>query len=90
MRPPEQKPGQDDARPRAQFDQVYRKIIDKRKWQMAMEDMGTGEASRESTAFEIKEGLEHLKKLDSQRAIEVCRNLGSSIGDVRRAGALLS
>lgn len=72
------------------FGQVYREMIEKRANQMALEDKGIGEASRESTAIEIKECLEHLKKLDLERALEVVRNLGSSIHDVRRTGPLLS
>ena len=72
------------------FDQVYHEMLDKRHKQMALEDRGIGEASRENTAFQIKEHLEYLKKLDCQRALEVVRNLGSSIGDVRRSGPLLS
>ena len=72
------------------FDQVYNEMLDKRHKQMALEDRGIGEASRENTAFQIKEHLEYLKKLDCERALEVVRNLGSSIGDVRRSGPLLS
>ena len=72
------------------FSQVYREMIEKRANQMSLEDKGIGEASRESTAIEIKECLEHLKKLDLERALEVVRNLGSSIHDVRRTGPLLS
>ena len=72
------------------FDQVYHEMLLKRQMQMALEDRGIGESSRENTAFQVKEQLEYLKKLDLQRALEVERNLGSSIGDVRRSGPLLS
>lgn len=72
------------------FDQIYHEMLQKRQTQMALEDRGIGESSRENTAFQIKEQLEYLKKLDLQRALEVERNLGSSIGDVRRSGPLLS
>lgn len=72
------------------FDQVYHEMLDKRNWQMRLEDRGIGEASRVDSAHEIKERLEQLKKLDSQRALEIVRNLGSSCWDVRRTGPLLS
>ena len=72
------------------FDQVYHEMLHKRQTQMALEDRGIGETSRENTAFQVKRQLEYLKKLDLQRALEVERNLGSSIGDVRRSGPLLS
>ena len=72
------------------FDQVYHDMLDKRNWQMRLEDRGIGEASRVDSAHEIKERLEQLKKLDCQRAFEIVRNLGSSAWDVRRSGPLLS
>ena len=72
------------------FDQVYHEMLDKRNWQMRLEDRGIGEASRIDSAHEIKERLEQLKKLDCERALEIVRNLGSSCWDVRRSGPLLS
>jgi len=72
------------------FDQVYHDMLDKRNWQMRLEDKGIGEDSRIDSAHQIKERLEQLKKLDCERALEIVRNLGSSCWDVRRSGPLLS
>jgi len=72
------------------FDQVYHEMLDKRNWQMRLEDKGIGAPSRIDSAHEIKERLEQLKKLDCERALEIVRNLGSSCWDVRRSGPLLS
>jgi hypothetical protein len=36
-----------------------------------MEEMGAGAATRDSTAIEIKQRIDQLRKLDPQRASEV-------------------
>lgn len=66
------------SRPSTLFDQIHQEILERRQHQMAMEEIGAGEATRESTAYEIKERLEQLKKLDSQRALAVVKKLMKS------------
>mmetsp|Transcript_19682 Transcript_19682/g.42827 ORF Transcript_19682/g.42827 Transcript_19682/m.42827 type:complete len:272 (-) Transcript_19682:24-839(-) len=66
------------SRPSTMFDQIHFEILERRKHQMAMEEIGAGEATRESTAHEIKERLEQLKQLDSQRALSVVKKLMKS------------
>ena len=63
------------VRPSTLFDQLYHEIIERRQHQLALEELGGGDATRESTAHDIKERLEHLKKLDPQRALAVVQKL---------------
>ena len=60
------------------FDQIYNEILERREHQLAMEEMGAGEAMRESTANEIKIRLQQLRKLDPKRAVEVVQKLMKS------------
>jgi hypothetical protein len=53
------------------FDQLLSEIYERRQYQQAMEEMGAGAATRDSTAIEIKQRIDQLRKLDPQRASEV-------------------
>ena len=53
------------------FDQLLSEIYERRQHQLAMEEMGAGAATRESTAIEIKQRIDQLRKLDPQRASKV-------------------
>ena len=57
------------------FEQIYQEILERRKHQLALEDLGCGEDTRQATAHEIRERLEHLKRLDSRRALDVVQKL---------------
>lgn len=72
--PPKPKPRREDTTRPSTFDQVYQDILDRRKWQLQMEDKGAGDATRDATAWAIKERQEELKRLDPQRALAVVRN----------------
>lgn len=65
-------------RPSTLFDQIYHEIVERRQHQMALEEIGAGDATRETTAYEIKERLEHLKRLDPTRALAVVQKLMKS------------
>ncbi|KAL3770126.1 hypothetical protein ACHAW5_009667 [Stephanodiscus triporus] len=60
----------DAVHPATLFDQLLSEIDERRQHQLAMEEIGVGDDTREKTACEIKERLEHLKRLDPQRALE--------------------
>ena len=66
------------TRPSTLFDQIYHEILERRKHQLCLEELGSGEATREATAYEIKERLEQLKRLDSGRALTVVQKLMKS------------
>jgi hypothetical protein len=51
------------------FDQLLSEIMERRRHQLAMDVIGVGDDTRETTAYEIKERLEHLRRLDPQRAL---------------------
>jgi hypothetical protein len=53
------------------FDQLLSEIYERRQHQQAMEELGAGVATRDSTAIEIKQRIDQLRKLDPQRASEV-------------------
>ncbi len=55
------------------FDQIYQEIVERREHQLAMEQLGAGGPTSESTAFEIKKRLELLMKIDQNRAIEISK-----------------
>jgi len=65
------------VRPSTLFDQLFQEIKERRQHQMEMEAIGAGEATRESIAYEIKERIEHLKRLDPKRALTVVQRLHS-------------
>lgn len=50
------------------FDQLLSEIYERRQHQQAMEEMGAGADTRNSTAIEIKQRVDQLRKLDPQRA----------------------
>jgi hypothetical protein len=58
-------------------DQLVCEIIEREKHQIAMEEIGAGDATRESTALDIKRRLEHLKRLDPHLASAVLQKLTS-------------
>lgn len=55
------------------FDQLLSEIYERKQHQQAMEEMGAGADTRSSTAIEIKQRVDQLRKLDPQRASEVVR-----------------
>lgn len=76
--PKPDKPKDTATRPATLFDQIHQEILSRRKWQRQMEESGAGSATRETIAYEIKERLEQLKKIDSQRALVVVQQLMKS------------
>lgn len=60
------------------FDQLLDEIYERRQHQQAMEKMGAGANTRDSTAIEIKQRVDQLRKLDPQQALAVVRNLTKS------------
>ena len=76
--PKPDKPRDTTSRPGTLFDQIHQEILCRRKWQRQMEESGAGSATRETIAYEIKERLEQLKKIDSQRALVVVQQLMKS------------
>ena len=75
---PKPKPRDDSTTPGTLFDQIYQEILDRRKFQLEMESLGAGEDTRQTTALEIKERLEHLARLDPKRAFLVVQKLMKS------------
>ena len=69
------KSAKSDVAPCTLFEQIYQEILERRKHQMALEDLGCGEDTRQFVAQEIRERLEHLKRLDSRRALDVVQKL---------------
>jgi hypothetical protein len=65
----------DTVHPETIFDQLLSEINERRRHQLAMEAIGAGDDTRETTAFEIKERLEHLRRLDPQRALAEAQRL---------------
>ncbi|KAL9181965.1 hypothetical protein ACHAXT_012308 [Thalassiosira profunda] len=70
-------------RPSTLFDQIYQEILDRRQHQLAMEEMGEGDATRQVTANEIAQRLEQLKRIDAIRALQVVQKLMKSDGNPR-------
>ena len=75
---PKPKPRDDSTTRGTLFDQIYQEILDRRKFQLQMESLGAGEDTRQTTALEIMERLEHLKRLDPKRALSVVQKLMKS------------
>ena len=59
------------------FDQLLSEIYERRQHQQAMEEMGAGADTRNTTAIEIKQRVDQLRKLDPQRASAVVEYLQS-------------
>ena len=78
IEPHKPKPKPTVTRPGTLFDQIYQEILDRRKFQLQMESLGAGEDTRQTTALEIRERLEHLKRLDPKRALSVVQKLMKS------------
>ena len=53
------------------FDQLLSEIYERKQHQQAMEEMGAGADTRNTTAIEIKQRVDQLRKLDPQRASAV-------------------
>lgn len=62
-------------RPATLFDQLYREILERREFQLSMEQLGSGAESRQQTAQEIAERIEQLRKIDSHRALSVIQKI---------------
>lgn len=58
-------------------DQLVCEIIERRQHQIAMEKIGAGEATRETTATEIRKRLENLKRVDPRLASALAQKLTS-------------
>jgi hypothetical protein len=56
-------------------DQLISEMNERSRHQLAMEAIGAGDDARERTAYEIKERLEHLRRLDPQRALVEAQKL---------------
>jgi hypothetical protein len=59
------------------FDQLLSEIYERKQHQQAMEEMGAGADTRNTTAIEIKQRVDQLRKLDPQRASAVVEYLQS-------------
>ena len=57
------------------FDQIYQEIKERRTYQLEMEKLGAGEATRQSTVDEIQSRLNQLRKIDPDRAAAVIKML---------------
>ncbi len=60
------------------FDQIYQEIIERRQYQMDLEEVGAGDVTRDQTANEIRVRVEHLKKIDPIRATMVVKRMMES------------
>ena len=69
------KPVDDTQSPTTLFDQLYGEILERREFQLSMEQIGFGAESRQQTANEIAERIEQLRKIDSNRALSVVQRL---------------
>jgi hypothetical protein len=65
----------DAVLPETLSDQLMSEINERTRHQLAMEAIGAGDDTRETTAYEIKERLEHLRRLDPQRALVEAQKL---------------
>ena len=63
------------TQPKSLFDQLYREILERREFQLSMEQLGCGAESRQQTAQEIAERIEQLRKIDSHRALSVIQKI---------------
>jgi len=57
------------------FDQIYQEIVERRQYQMDLEEVGAGDATRDQIANEIRVRVEHLKKIDPIRATMVVKRM---------------
>ncbi len=60
------------------FDQIYQEIIERRQYQMDLEEVGAGDVTRDQIANEIRVRVEHLKKIDPIRATMVVKRMMES------------
>lgn len=60
------------------FDQICQEVVERREHQLAMDELGAGSPTRESTAIEIKKRIEQLMKIDREKAIDMTKKLMSS------------
>ena len=60
------------------FDQIYQEILERRQYQMDLEEIGAGDATRDQIANEIRVRVEHLKKIDPIRATMTVQRLMQS------------
>lgn len=64
--------------PNTLFDQIYQEIVERRQYQMDLEEVGAGDVTRDQTANEIRVRVEHLKKIDPIRATMVVKRMMES------------
>ena len=57
------------------FDQIYQEIVERRQYQLELEVIGAGLATRDQVANEIRVRVEHLKKIDPMRAALIVQHL---------------
>jgi hypothetical protein len=60
------------------FDQIEQEILERRQYQMQLEEFGAGELTRDQIANEIRVRVEHLKKIEPLRATKVVQRLMKS------------
>jgi hypothetical protein len=70
----------DTSRPPANtlFDQIVQEIVERRQYQMDLEAVGAGDATRDQIADQIRVRVEHLKKIDPMRATMVVKQMMKS------------
>ena len=60
------------------FDQIVQEIVERRQYQMDLEEVGSGDATRDQIADQIRVRVEHLKKIDPMRATMVVKQMMKS------------
>ena len=60
------------------FEQLQQEISERREYQMQMEEIGAGAATREATGREIQERMDRLRRLDATRAVALMQKLMKS------------
>ena len=64
--------------PNTLFDQIVQEIVERRQYQMDLEEVGSGDATRDQIADQIRVRVEHLKKIDPMRATMVVKQMMKS------------
>jgi hypothetical protein len=63
------------ALPESLFDQIYQEIKERREYQLEMEKLGAGEATRMTTVNEIQTRINQLRRIDPNKAAVVIKML---------------
>ena len=67
--------GTKSSTPDSLFDQIFHEIKERREYQLEMERLGAGEATRQQTVNEIQSRCNQLRKVDPSRAAAVIKVL---------------